>query len=144
MPCGCWRALCGQLPAQHGCRATQKQGGVTRPGRHVARRRMLASGPSHTHTPPCCACAALLARRLTAHYVLNHPHVVKMKDVFVSEDGCLNKVMEFVSGGSLLQHVNGLITKHGGHVPEDKARWVAHVLSVIRCCVSSSASTLQH
>lgn len=56
------------------------------------------------------------------HYILNHPHVVKMIDVFVSADGCLNVVMELVQG-TLLSHVQGLQQQHGGSVPEPHARY---------------------
>lgn len=65
----------------------------------------------------------LLARRLRNHYILNHTHVVKLKNVFLDDDDShLNLVLEYADGGGLLQHVNTLLQRNRGRVSEDDAR----------------------
>jgi hypothetical protein len=61
--------------------------------------------------------------RLQNHYVLNHPHVIQLKDVFVTGD-YLNVVLELAPTGMLFGHVNESIRNNGGVMPEDDARWV--------------------
>jgi serine/threonine protein kinase len=53
-----------------------------------------------------------VACRLQNHYVLNHPHVIKLKDVFVAGD-FLNIVLELAPDGMLHEYVNGILTANG-------------------------------
>lgn len=67
--------------------------------------------------------------RLKNHYKLNHPHVVKMKDVFVTPHH-LNIVLDLAEGGMLLEHVNKCLRQNGGQMKEDDARW-----DIMSCCI---------
>jgi serine/threonine protein kinase len=49
---------------------------------------------------------------LQNHYVLNHPHVIKMKDVFVA-GSYLNIVLELAKDGMLHDYVNDIIGADG-------------------------------
>jgi len=83
---------------------------------------------SHGNRPltiSCHTCFTLLAFacRLRNHYVLNHHHVVKLKDVFLDDDAShLNLVLEYADGGVLLHHVNTLLQQNGGRISEGDAR----------------------
>lgn len=59
--------------------------------------------------------------RLQNHYLLNHPHVIKLWDVFVTEDH-LNLVLEVAEGGVLFEHVNNMLSANGGRMNENNAR----------------------
>jgi serine/threonine protein kinase len=58
--------------------------------------------------------------RLQNHYVLNHPHVIQLKDVFVAGN-YLNIVLELARDGMLHDYVNNIITANGV-MREDDAR----------------------
>jgi len=75
--------------------------------------------------------ARYIPRELRNHYMLNHHHIVKLKDAFVDEDDShLNLVLEYVEGGALLTHVNELMQQNKGRVREDDARWYFQQLIV--------------
>lgn len=61
--------------------------------------------------------------RLKNHYMLNHPHVVQLKDVFVTNNH-LNIVLELAQSGMLFEYVNICLKENGGHMKEEDARWV--------------------
>ena len=56
--------------------------------------------------------------RLECNYVLRHPCVAAMQNVFI-QDGCLYIVMEYIPGGNLLSLVNANMQQG---IPEDVAR----------------------
>jgi serine/threonine protein kinase len=62
--------------------------------------------------------AACTACRLVIHHALNHPNIVKMRDVIL-EPNHLNIVMECVEGQNLFMHLKALPAKYS----EDDARW---------------------
>jgi len=80
--------------------------------------------------------AQYIPRELRNHYMLNHHHIVKLKDAFTDDDNShLNLVLEYVDGGVLLTHVNQLMQQNrqnngGGLVSEDVARWYFQQLIV--------------
>lgn len=58
-----------------------------------------------------------MACRLEIHHALNHPNIVKMRDVIL-EPNHLNIVMEYVEGQNLFVHLRALPVKYS----EDAAR----------------------
>jgi serine/threonine protein kinase len=59
--------------------------------------------------------------RLKNHYLLNHPHAVKLKDVFVTSQH-LNIVLELAESGMLFEYVNKCLKQNNGQMQEDDAR----------------------
>ena len=69
--------------------------------------------------------------RLGIHHKLNHPLIVKMLDVFISDDNYLNIVLEYVEHGTLIN----LINTRAPAPSEGVVRWVYH------CCSYSGSSS---
>jgi len=63
-----------------------------------------------------------LPSELENHYILNHPHVVKLKDVYLTKDH-LNIVLEMAEAGMLFQYVNSCLKANNGQMTEADARW---------------------
>jgi serine/threonine-protein kinase SRK2 len=77
----------------------------------------LAKGPGVPDFDLC----AFSPCRLKNHYLLNHPHVVKLKDVFVTSQH-LNIVLELAESGMLFEYVNKRLRENNGQMREDDAR----------------------
>lgn len=60
-------------------------------------------------------------RRLKNHFCMHHPHVIKLRDVFVTPHH-LNIVLELAEGGMLFDYVNARLKEGGGRMQEDDAR----------------------
>jgi serine/threonine protein kinase len=59
--------------------------------------------------------------RLRIHHRLHHPLIVKMLDVFISDDNYLNIVLEYVKNGALFNLINSTTAPN-----EPLVRWVYH------------------
>lgn len=69
----------------------------------------------------CYLCSPYAIHRLQKHYTLHYPHIIKLRDVFVTEDH-LNIVLEKAGAGTLLDYVNHCHKNKGGTMPENESR----------------------
>lgn len=65
--------------------------------------------------------------------MLNHPHVIQMKDVFVA-GGYINIVLELADDGMLFGFVNESLRANGGVMQEEDARWGWWLPGLVHWC----------